>query len=50
MCRSSQDKPVLNWSPNPQEKIINLILIGAQGLSSDLVQEIRVTVHLTTTS
>ena len=33
---------MVNWSPNPEEKMINLIIIGSEGLASHLVKEIRV--------
>ena len=35
----------MNWSPNPDEKSINLIIIGSDGLAGDLVNEIRVSHH-----
>ena len=35
----------MNWSPNPDEKNINLIIIGSDGLAGDLVNEIRVSHH-----
>ena len=43
--RSQTHGPVMNWSPNPDEKSINLIIIGSDGLAGDLVNEIRVSHH-----